>query len=113
MVVNQRKRISKPWGYEEILHESDDLVVLRMFLKAGEETSLHKHLKRNETFTVLKGRGTLALGGRRIPFGEGEVLVVEKGKEHRWFADEDTELIEVTKQPMSDSVRLDDKYGRA
>lgn len=67
MVVNQRKKIGKPWGHEEILHESDDLVVLRMFLKAGEETSLHKHLKRDEMFTVLwssVGGGSHSVRGR-------------------------------------------------
>ena len=95
------------------MHQSDDFVVLKMFIRAGEETSLHKHLERDEVFTVLKGKGTLVLGGRKVPFRAGRVLVVEKGKEHRWFADEDVELIEVTKQPMGDLVRLEDRYGRA
>jgi hypothetical protein len=38
---------------------------------------------------------------------------VRKGELHKWIASKDLEVIEVTSQPLSDLVRVEDKYGRA
>jgi quercetin dioxygenase-like cupin family protein len=106
------KIISKPRGYEEILYENPELVVLKLFIKKGEETSLHKHLERDEYLIVRRGKGHLLCGGRKIPIREGKMICVKRGIEHRWVADEDLIMIEVTTPPLNDLVRVKDKYGR-
>ena len=109
---NTKKSICKPWGHEEILYKTNNLIVLRMSLKKGEETSLHKHLRRNEHFIVLSGRGHLFCEGKKILIKPGKMILVKSGQKHRWVANEDIEMIEVTVPPLIDLVRIEDKYGR-
>ena len=111
--MSRGRLISKPWGYEEVLLEAENYVVLRMFIRKGEETSLHKHIKRDEYFIVVRGRGFLVRGGVRVPIKEWDVISMRRGELHKWVACEDLEVIEVTTQPLSDLVRVKDKYGRA
>ncbi|MEM0358287.1 MAG: cupin domain-containing protein [Candidatus Bathyarchaeia archaeon] len=106
------KLISKPWGYEEILYENAGLIVLRMFIRKGEETSLHKHPNRDEYFIILRGKGKLLHENRRVSLKEGKMIHIRKGQVHQWKADEDLEIIEVTTNPLEDLVRIKDKYGR-
>lgn len=110
--MSQNKLINKPWGYEEVLLETRDCVVLRMFIKKGEETSLHRHIKRDEHFLVVKGRGLLIRNGAKVPIKEGDVISVKREELHKWMAHEDLEIIEITSQPLNDLVRVEDKYGR-
>ena len=111
--MSQGRLVSKPWGYEEVLLEAENYVVLRMFIRRGEETSLHKHLERDEYFIVVRGNGFLIRSGVRIPIREWDVISVRRGELHKWVACEDLEVIEVTTHPLSDVVRIEDKYGRA
>jgi len=113
-VLPLRERLtSKPWGYEEVLIETEKYVVLRMFIRKGEETSLHKHVERDEHFIVVSGSGLLVRSGVSIPVREWDVVSVRSGELHKWVALEDLEVIEVTTHPLSDLVRVEDKYGRA
>ena len=111
--MSRERLIIKPWGYEEVLLEAESYVVLRMFIRKGEETSLHKHVERDEHFIVVRGKGFLIRDGARIPIREWDVISVRRGELHKWVACEDLEVIEVTPQPLSDLVRVRDKYGRA
>jgi mannose-6-phosphate isomerase-like protein (cupin superfamily) len=106
------KKIVKPWGHEEVLHDGSDLIVLRMLLKKGEESSLHMHRRRNEYFVVLGGKGRLITGGKEIQIKPGETISIKKKQKHRWTADENLEMVEITTPPLTDLVRIDDKYGR-
>ena len=111
--MSQKKLINKPWGHEEVLLETQNYVVLRMFIKRGEETSLHRHIKRDEHFIVVKGKGLLIRNGANVPIKEWDVISVKRGELHKWVAYEDLEVIEVTSQPLNDLVRVEDRYGRA
>ncbi|MBS3814936.1 MAG: cupin domain-containing protein [Hadesarchaea archaeon] len=104
--------MNKPWGREEILYQTEELIVLRVHLKGGEETSLHKHLERDEAFIILSGRGHLELEEKQDSFSKGDTLFISKGNKHRWFAKDDVVMIEVTNPPLDDSIRINDRYGR-
>jgi mannose-6-phosphate isomerase-like protein (cupin superfamily) len=109
-----KKIIDKPWGREELLYETDDFVVLKLFIRKGEETSLHKHSRRNEYFVVIKGDGCLLCDGLMTKVRRGTAVIVRRGREHRWIAGEhNIEIVEVTTPPLSDLLRLKDRYGRA
>lgn len=111
-MAGKKKYINKPWGHEEILFKTNDFIALRMFLKKGEETSLHKHLRRNEYFIILSGGGYLLCEGKKISVKPEKMILVRSGQKHRWVANEDINMIEVTTPPLTDLVRIDDKYGR-
>ncbi len=112
MPKRKNNYIRKPWGHERVLYETNNFIVLRMSLKKGEETSLHKHLRRDELFIVLNGKGYLLCNGKKISVKPGKVIIVESKKDHRWKADEDLDMVEVTVPPLTDLIRIKDKYGR-
>lgn len=107
------ERIEKPWGFEDVLFRGSRLVVLRMVVRRGEETSLHRHLEREEAFVVVDGDGWLERGGRRVRLKPGDVIFIGCGEVHRWIAgDRDLVVVEVTTPPLGDVERLEDRYGR-
>jgi quercetin dioxygenase-like cupin family protein len=49
--------------------------------------SPHRHHLHDLTVHMLRGRGTLTLGGSRIPLAAGDVAVIPRDAVH-WFANE-------------------------
>ena len=50
-----RKRIEKPWGYEELVELNDSYAVKFLFMKKGKQCSLQHHEYKTETLMVLDG----------------------------------------------------------
>ena len=59
------RRVEKPWGYERIWSQTDHYVGKILFIAAGRRLSLQKHLVKDESFLVLRGRLRLHLEGPR------------------------------------------------
>ena len=112
------RRVEKPWGYERIWSQTETYVGKTLFIAAGKRLSLQKHLVKDESFLVLRGRLRLHLedadGVVRISDLEpGEHRHVAVGRIHRYEAvDEDVELIEVSTPELEDVVRIEDDFGR-
>ncbi|MEM7582910.1 MAG: cupin domain-containing protein [Acidobacteriota bacterium] len=53
----------------------------------------HHHEDEDELFMVIKGRLTMELRDGNVELGEGEMLVVPRGVEHRPVADEEVWLM--------------------
>ncbi len=111
------RRIEKPWGWELVWAEADDYVGKLLFVRAGESLSLQYHELKDESWLVQQGRARLELGEVG---GELEVLEIAPGDAyrfrprtvHRVTALEDTTVVEVSTNHLTDVVRLEDKYGR-
>ncbi len=111
------RRIEKPWGWELVWAEADDYVGKLLFIRAGESLSLQYHELKDESWLVQQGRARLELGEVG---GELEVLEIAPGDAyrfrprtvHRVTALEDTTVVEVSTNNLTDVVRLEDKYGR-
>jgi mannose-6-phosphate isomerase-like protein (cupin superfamily) len=113
------RRVEKPWGYERIWSQTDHYVGKILFIAAGRRLSLQKHLVKDESFLVLRGRLRLHLEG---PDGvvltsdlePGEHRRVAVGRIHRYEAvDGDVELVEVSTPELDDVVRIEDDFGRS
>src|SRR4051794_580973 len=47
--------VRKPWGYEYLLFSNDSVAVWVLYIKAGEETSMHCHARKKTSLIVLDG----------------------------------------------------------
>jgi len=68
--LSRERLVNEPWGYGEVSLETENYVVLRVFIRKGEETSLHEHVKRDERFIVVRGSSFLIRSGVKIPIRE-------------------------------------------
>ena len=93
-----RKRIGKPWGWEEILVENEFYRIKKLHVNAGCRNSLQRHREKVET----------------LIYPNGEIVHVPQMKVHRITAStsEDLEVIEVSHGRDEDVERLEDDYGR-
>lgn len=51
------KKFKRPWGYYENLSEGEGYKVKRIVVRPGQRLSSQKHKHRNESWTVIEGRG--------------------------------------------------------
>jgi mannose-6-phosphate isomerase-like protein (cupin superfamily) len=111
------RKVEKPWGWELVWAEAEDYVGKLLFVRAGESLSLQYHDVKDESWLVQKGRATLELGevgGKLEVFeiGPGDAFRYRPRTVHRVTAIEDTLVIEVSTNHLTDVVRLEDRYGR-
>ena len=111
------RKVDKPWGWELVWAEAEDYVGKLLFVRAGESLSLQYHEVKDESWLVQEGRARLELGEVG---GELEIVEIAPGDTyrfrprtvHRVTAVEDTLVIEVSTNHLTDVVRLEDRYGR-
>jgi len=109
--------VETPWGWEVVCAEAEDYVGKLLFVRAGESLSLQYHEVKDESWLVQEGRAKLELGEMD---GELETFEIVPGDAyrfrpetvHRVTAIEDTVVIEVSTNHLTDVVRLEDRYGR-
>ena len=53
----------------------------------------HKHEAEDELFFVLKGGFRMDFRDRQVEVGEGELIVVSKGVEHKPYAEEECQIM--------------------
>ena len=111
------RRVEKPWGWELVWAEAEDYVGKLLFVRAGESLSLQYHEVKDESWLVQEGRATLELGevGGELELLEivpGDAFRFRPATVHRVTAIEDTLVIEVSTNHLTDVVRLEDRYGR-
>ncbi len=120
-MIRERKKMpvfeKRPWGNYRALLRGEGFQVKRIEVNPGARFSLQKHMKRDENWIVLGGRGRVTLGRRVIRVKPGFVLRVPRKAIHR--------MENVGKKPLvfievqmgeylgeDDIVRFADDYGR-
>jgi len=120
-------RTDKPWGHELLFARTSTYAGKILFIRAGEALSLQYHERKEETIYVQSGRLLLEVGAegaasgsgapvdplRRVELGPGGRWHLPPRTVHRFMAEEDTTLFEVSSPELHDVVRLEDRYGRA
>lgn len=61
--------------------------------KLSGEFVWHSHADEDELFVIVKGRLRMQFRDGEVTIGEGEILVVPKGVEHRPIADEEVHVM--------------------
>ena len=111
------RKVDKPWGWELVWAETDDYVGKLLFVRAGEALSLQYHEAKDESWLVQEGRARLELGEvggelETVEIASGDTYRFRPRTVHRVTAVEDTLVVEVSTNHLTDVVRLEDKYGR-
>jgi mannose-1-phosphate guanylyltransferase/mannose-6-phosphate isomerase len=110
-------RTEKPWGYFEILFETEFSKVKILSVDPGQMLSMQMHEHRSETWYVTQGIATITKEDKKLELYPGENIVIEQRERHRVqnFGNEVLEIIEVqtgTYFGEDDIVRFEDMYGR-
>ena len=117
MADDGARRVEKPWGHELIWARTDRYVGKLLVIEAGRRLSLQKHVKKDESIYVVRGRLRLVLEDdagalQEIDLGPGEHRRIATGRIHRFIALERVEVMEVSTPELDDVVRLEDDFGR-
>lgn len=110
-------RVDKPWGHELHWAITDRYVGKLIHINAGHQLSLQYHVQKDETIFVCSGALDLLLETEsgvieRHHLTPGMSAHVRPGRRHRFIAEKDTDLFEVSSPEIEDVVRLEDAYGR-
>ena len=110
-------RTEKPWGYFEILFETEFSKVKILSVDPGQMLSMQMHEHRSESWYVTQGIATVTKGDITLELYPGENIIIDQKERHRLqnFGTEVLEIIEIqtgTYFGEDDIVRFDDIYGR-
>lgn len=109
--------VQRPWGQYEVLWEGPGVLLKRLTVRAGEETSYQYHRKRDEFWNVVGGHGhaTLCDAAITASLSTGITVNVPREVKHSIKAGGRDLVIyelQVGEPDEDDIVRLSDKYGR-
>jgi mannose-6-phosphate isomerase len=109
--------VDKPWGRVVTYALNQPSSVRVITVEPGQETSVHYHRMRDETWVVLDPGLTIEIGDRSIEADPGEEFVIPAEESHRirCAGTVPGRILEVAYGYTSedDTQRLQDQYGRA
>jgi mannose-6-phosphate isomerase-like protein (cupin superfamily) len=106
--------VKKPWGYEYLAYENEDVGLWFLNIKQNQSTSMHCHPTKTTGLVLLDGIAEISfLGDKRILQGLDKAMI-RRGLFHQTKAlSEEVLLLEIeTPKDKHDLVRLSDAYGR-
>ncbi len=95
---NELQKIeTRPWGGYIILLDEEKCKVKKLIINPKKRFSLQYHNKRNETWTIIKGKLKITIDKKETMYSYGETVSVPIGTLHRIenIGDEAAEIIEV------------------
>lgn len=116
--IDTHKRVHRPWGYYEVLDNSERFQVKRIFVKPGASLSLQMHNFRSEHWVVIKGCAEVTCGDKVFTLEENQSTYIPVQYKHRLRNPGTEGLMIIEVQTGSylgedDIVRFEDHYGRS
>lgn len=106
------KRVSKVWGEEIWMANTDLYCGKKLILKKGKRCSLHYHKNKNETFYIDSGTILMEMENEERIMHSGESVLIEPGTKHRFSGLEDSVIIEIsTHHDDLDSYRIKEQLS--
>ena len=108
------KSVEKYWGRMDTLFEGEDFTVKRIFMRAGSQSSLEYHVRKEESYYIESGalKVGLRIGraeNKSITLRQGDILHIPVGLMHMRIAEEDVVIIETSsKDDDGDSHLVED-----
>lgn len=85
----------KSWGSYRVMDVEDGAMTIKVVLNPGHKMNYHSHMKRNEVWVVLSGKGRTVVDGFEQAISAGDVITIEAECKHTVIADTELKLIEV------------------
>ena len=106
--------VNKPWGYEYLAYENDEIGLWFLNIKKGQQTSMHCHPKKTTGLVLLDGSAQVSFLADSKILDPLSKLMIRRGLFHSTKAlDKDAFIFEIeTPKDKHDLVRLNDSYGR-
>jgi mannose-6-phosphate isomerase-like protein (cupin superfamily) len=107
--------VRKPWGYEYIAYQNNDVALKVLHIAHGERTSLHCHPSKSTGLVVLSGTAEINFIADSKYLTAPAKQMIRRGLFHQTHAVSDGGVImfEIeTPVDKDDLVRLRDNYGR-
>ena len=116
-LLNEHKKVNRPWGWFETIDEGSNFKVKRIQVNPVAKLSYQSHQFRNEHWVVVRGIATIIQDGKKVILKHDQSTYIKKGVKHQLINNEKTnlEIIEVqtgTKVIEEDIQRFSDSYGR-
>ena len=106
-------KVLKPWGYEYLFYQDEEMAIWLLHIKSGFGTSLHCHLEKETTMYVIHGNVTVTGLNKEVKLSENESLQIDKQVFHKTQSKDGAFLFEIEKPNKKyDLLRLRDDYGR-
>lgn len=107
----------RPWGYYEILLDTDYTKVKQITVNPSQRLSYQYHNQRKEYWAIVQGSATIILDDEKVFRYQGESIHIPLGSKHRIINENDTPLVFIEVQVGTyfgedDIVRIEDDYGR-
>jgi len=108
--------VKKPWGYEYLAYENEDVGLWVLYIAPEQCTSMHCHPKKTTGLVLLDGQAEVSFLADKRKLYSLDKVMIRRGLFHSTKALSDTGafIFEIeTPKDKHDLVRLNDQYGRA
>ena len=78
--INQSKKILKPWGFYEVLLDSNLTKIKRLTIYPNTRLSYQFHNFRNEHWIVIAGKAEVKINGKIKTIKQNESIYISKNK---------------------------------
>jgi len=108
--------VNKPWGYEYLVYENENVGIWYLNINYNARTSLHAHPNKKTGLIVLSGAAEISFLNHTHKLIPPDKTMIRHGVFHstRAVSKQGVEILEVeTPKDKYDLIRLEDYYGRA
>ena len=96
----------KSWGEFQIVDAETESLTIKITLSPGRALTYHLHERRDETWTVIEGRGWVKLDGNEFAVAEGQTVRIPRGVFHTIRAET---LLKVMEIQTGEDIDAEDK----
>lgn len=105
--INQEVMFAeKSWGSYQVIDVDDESLTIKVTLFPNHKMNYHSHQERDEVWTVISGKGTVILDGKKQTITTGDVITMPRGCKHAVFAETELKMIEVQ---IGKDISVEDK----
>lgn len=107
--------VRKPWGFEYLCYQNEELAIWFLHIKEGHKTSFHCHPNKNTGFIVLGGDVELSFMRNQVKLRALDKIHIFRARFHSTQAVSagGAYVMEIeTPEDKHDLIRMEDTYGR-